>query len=419
VAVTARLVLIAVVAINVVEASGGANPGAMDAPRAAPGTAAQSARAAAMSRLGRLIFNDAALSASGRLACSTCHDPAHAYAPANGLAVQRGGPGLDDQGARAVPSLRYVLNRTPRWNKTFVSDPLEQLVEANEPPSGGFGWDGRFASLHAQAEFPLLAANEMSNDSPLDVAGKLKRAPYADEFERVFGAGVLDEPLKAYSDALEAIERFELDDQSFHPYSSKFDDFLEGKATLTASERRGLALFEDPKGGNCAQCHLDRPGADGSHPLFTDYQFGALGVPRNVELAANRDPHYFDLGLCGPLRADQAKARLYCGLFKTPSLRNVASRGAFFHNGRFHTLREALEFYVARDTDPERWYPMNSAGAPDEFDDMPPELRSNVDRVDPPLDRARGGRPAWSQADIDDVIAFLNTLTDRDVSLVQ
>jgi cytochrome c peroxidase len=101
-------------------------------------------------------------------------------------------------------------------------------------------------------------------------------------------------------------------------------------------------------------------------------------------------------------------------MFKTPTLRNVATRRVFFHNGRFHSLKEALRFYVRRDTDPALWYPAD-ADVVEKFDDMPPELRSNVDVVDEPLTKARGAAPVWSDADIDDVIAFLKTLTDRDV----
>ena len=90
------------------------------------------------------------------------------------------------------------------------------------------------------------------------------------------------------------------------------------------------------------------------------------------------------MGLCGPLRADQAKESKYCGLFKTPTLRNVATRRVFFHNGRFHTLREALRFYVRRDTDPQLWYPVSPSGAVNKFDDLPQSLRSNIDVIDEP-----------------------------------
>ncbi len=251
-----------------------------------------------------------------------------------------------------MPSLRYVLNHTPFWNKKFIENPAERLLEGDDPPTGGFGWDGRFNLLREQSAFPLLAANEMANTSPGEVAARLQRASYAEDFQKLFGAQIFDDPAKAYAQAMVAIERFELEDPSFHPYSSKYDDYLDGKAQLSEQERRGLALFDDPRRGNCATCHLDRKGVDGSHPLFTDYQFEALGVPRNPEILANAAPGYFDMGLCGPLRTDQTGQSKFCGLFKTPTLRNVATRTVFFHNGRFHTLKEALRFYVQRDTDP-------------------------------------------------------------------
>lgn len=379
------------------------------APAAAPRPMSDAAR------LGRSIFMDPSLSASGRLSCAGCHSPDHAYAPANGMAVQLGGPKLDRQGSRAVPSLRYVLNRTPRWSKEFIANVAERIREGQEPPSGGFGWDGRFDTLHEQAGFPLLAANEMANASPGDVVARLRRAAYAGEFRGVFGAGVFDDPARAYAQALFAVERFELEDPSFRPYTSKYDDYLDGKAQLSEAEQRGLALFDDPQRGNCASCHVDRKGVDGSHPLFTDYQFEALGVPRNPEIRANAARGYFDEGLCGPVRADQAAQRQYCGMFKTPTLRNVASRGAFFHNGRFHDLREALRFYVQRDTSPRLWYPPGPDGKAVKFDDLPPALRGNADVIDLPLTRGEGETPVWNEAEIDDVLAFLKTLSDRDV----
>ena len=376
--------------------------------------AASAGSAADIVAIGRQIFFDASLSASGRMSCANCHSPTHAYGPPNGLAVQRGGPKLNLQGARAVPTLRYALNRTPVWSKQFVSNPAEQLLEGDAPPVGGFGWDGRFDSLHEQAEFPLLAPYEMANASRAAVVAKLRRTRYAQDFRRVFGGRIFDHPRRAYAQALLAIERFELEDASFHPYSSRFDDYLDGKLLLSPRELRGLALFEDPQRGNCASCHPDRKGVDGSHPLFTDYQFEALGVPRNPQIQANAARGYFDQGLCGPLRSDQATQHQYCGMFQTPTLRNVATRRVFFHNGRFHTLREALRFYVRRDTDPRLWYPVSRHGGVTKFDDLPPRWRGNVDVIDRPLTLSEGAQPVWSDAQIDDVTAFLQTLSDRD-----
>ncbi|HTE45413.1 MAG TPA: cytochrome c peroxidase [Gemmatimonadaceae bacterium] len=362
--------------------------------------------------LGKRIFFDSSLSASGRMSCGTCHSPSHAYGPPNDLAVQLGGSRLNLQGMRAVPSLRYVLNRTPLWNKVFIANPAERIREGDEPPAGGFGADGRFNSLHDQAAFPLLAANEMANASPAEVVSKLQHGAYASDFQRVFGLRVFADTLQAYARALYAIERFELVDPSFRPYDSKFDSYLDGKIELTTPEMRGLSLFKDPRRGNCASCHIADKGADGSHPLFTDYQFGALGVPRNPEIRANGDRAYVDAGLCGPARRDQADHAEYCGMFKTPTLRNVATRGVFFHNGRFHSLKDALRFYVRRDTDPGHWYPRTANGGVDKFDDLPPSQRGNVDVIRLPFTRHRGDRPVWSDADIDDVVAFLKTLND-------
>ena len=78
-------------------------------------------------------------------------------------------------------------------------------------------------------------------------------------------------------------------------------------------------------------------------------------------------------------------------------------------------MKEALHFYFRRDTDPQLWYPVSSAGAVIKFDDLPPALRANVDVIDEPLTRKEGEAPVWTDAEIDNVIAFLETLNDRDV----
>ncbi|MDT8871543.1 hypothetical protein RAA17_11900 [Komagataeibacter rhaeticus] len=85
-------------------------------------------------------------------------------------------------------------------------------------------------------------------------------------------------------------------------------------------------------------------------------------MPRNDRIGLNRDPAYFDMGLCGPDRTDLAGHPEYCGLFRTPSLRNVATRRVFFHNGVIHSLRQAVAFYVLRDTRPQMWYPTGPDG---------------------------------------------------------
>jgi cytochrome c peroxidase len=99
-------------------------------------------------------------------------------------------------------------------------------------------------------------------------------------------------------------------------------------------------------------------------------------------------------------------------MFRTPTLRNVARRGVFFHNGYFRSLEEVLRFYVQRDTHPEKWYPRKKNGAVDKFNDLPEQYRVNVDTIDVPLNCKLGDAPVWNEKDTADVIAFLNTLTD-------
>ncbi|MEP6506494.1 MAG: cytochrome-c peroxidase, partial [Betaproteobacteria bacterium] len=90
----------------------------------------------------------------------------------------------------------------------------------------------------------------------------------------------------------------------------------------------------------------------------------------------------------------------------------VALRHSFFHNGRFHTLKDALTFYVQRDTNPEKFYPLKADGTVDKFDDLPPQYRKNVNQEEVPYNRHQGDQPALSDAEVDDVVAFLGTLSD-------
>jgi cytochrome c peroxidase len=252
----------------------------------------------------------------------------------------------------------------------------------------------------------------MGNPDLEAVAARISRAPYGDQFVRLFGAEATDSPQKIAQIALIAVAHFEVEDASFNRYNSKFDYWLEGKARFTPAEMRGYLAFNDPKRGNCGGCHVDAPRGDWLPPLLTDNQYEALAVPRNPELEVNRKADYFDLGICGPTRSDQQAQTQYCGMFRTPSLRNVAQRSVFFHNGRYHSLREVMEFYNFRDTQPERIYPRRADGSIDVFDDVPPQYRANVDVKDAPFDRKRGDAPPMSDGDMEDIIAFMKTLSD-------
>jgi cytochrome c peroxidase len=253
----------------------------------------------------------------------------------------------------------------------------------------------------------------MANDGIAQVVASAAKAPYASQLRAVFGRALFDRDheREAFDAIVTALATYQQREREFYPYSSKYDASLAGRVTLTPQEQRGLALFEDPAKGNCARCHISRRGKNGTAPQFTDYGFTALGVPRNQQIAANADPNYYDLGLCGPVRTDLMGKAEYCGRFITPTLRNVATRQTFFHNGAFHSLREVIEFYAQRDTAPEKWYPRGADGEVRMFDDLPARYHDNVDR-EPPFGRRPGEPPALTDQEIDDVIAFLQTLND-------
>jgi len=359
-----------------------------------------------LTALGKRLFFDPSLSASGRQACATCHDPAHGLGPPNDRAVQLGGKDLTAPGIRAVPTLKY-LQSVPQFSEHYYEGDEEGDASVDNGPTGGLTWDGRVDRGRDQARLPLMSPYEMANGGPDDVVAAVRRSPLGAAFGRAWRV-IGGDPFALITKALEAYEESA---QDFYPYSSKYDAWLNGKATLSPAEARGLALFEAPEKGNCAHCHKSRPDLDGSPPLFTDFGFVALGVPRNPDIPANRDKDYYDLGLCGPVRTDLADHPDYCGMFKAPTLRNVALRTTFFHNGVFHSLKQVMEFYAQRDTDPGKWYPKRPDGTVRKFDDLPARYRDNVD-VEPPLDRQEGDKPALDDGEIADIIAFLGTLTD-------
>jgi cytochrome c peroxidase len=366
---------------------------------------------AAVTELGRALFFDPALSASGRTSCASCHDPRFAWGPPNDASVQFAGADGRSPGLRAAPSLRY-LQTLPPFSEHHYDNEGDDSIDTG--PTGGHTWDGRAGSAHEQARLPLLSPAEMANSSPVAVVARLRRSDQAARFRAVFGAAVIDDDTRAFDALLMALEVFQQSPRDFYPYSSRYDEFLRGRAVLSERERRGLALFNDPAKGNCAACHLSEPMPDGAFPLFTDFGLIALGVPRHRGLAANADARFHDLGLCGPLRTDLRDRAEYCGLFRTPTLRNIALRRSFFHNGVFHTLGEVLRFYARRDTHPQEFYPRDASGAAQKYDDLPAAYHANVN-VEPPFDRQPGDAPALSDAEIDDVIAFLRTLTDADL----
>ena len=362
----------------------------------APLPKAAYARADAIAALGRELFFDPSLSASGKMSCASCHDPAHGFSAPDAEPVRMGGPLLDRPGTRAVPGLTYGAFTPP-----FTEHSRESADDGDESidqgPAGGLNWDGRADRANDQVKGPLLSASEMANASVGAVVTAVAQGPHAGTLRGLYGADIFGIPDRAFAAIAQALSYFLQTPSVFSPFSSKYDAYLRGVATLTDAEARGLAIFNDPGRGGCAACHRSGVSASGSPPLFTDFGYVALGLPRNRAIPANADPGYFDLGLCERFPG----RREYCGMFKAPGLRNAALKLSFYHNGAVHTLRDAVAFYAERDSQPARWYPAGK------FDDLPPDMAENVS-VEPPF----GPQAVLSGADVDDLVAFLNTLTD-------
>ena len=435
-------------------ACGGSGTGSAPAPATALSAKAQA---------GEALFFDVSLSASAAQSCGTCHVPARAFAAEpstdRGLPVPLGGKDLDLPGFRNAPSLVYAA-LTPK----FFFD--------NGTPTGGFFRDGRASSLEVQAQQPFVGEFEMANADAAQVRSRLlASAPTLQLFRAAFGDAPLADPDATLAAMGEAIAAFEKEAPQFAPFSSKYDAWLAGKAALSESELNGLALFNNPGKGNCTACHPSQRQKYSEHALFTDFTYDNLGVPRNWNIAANL-PHpvspvsgaalhympaqtnlppdaqyrYYDLGLCGPFGPaandpnprDVLSARTsLCGLFKVPTLRNVALTAPYFHNGALATLHEVLQFYVTRDINnntgnnptPVPAGPggnpyfaagtpyLNASGAPDldQYNDLPVAFDGNVNVGEIPYTPPRfagGQAPTLSASEIDEVVAFLCTLTD-------
>lgn len=424
-----------------------------------PAPPALSAKALA----GKALFFDASLSASGQQSCGTCHVPSRAFTADpvtdHGLPVPLGGRNMDLPGFRNAPSLVYAF-LTPAFF-------LDQGT-----PTGGFFRDGRASSLAVQAQQPFITEFEMANQDAAEVVSRLQAsAASLQAFVTAFGAAVLGDPPAALAAMGEAIAAYETEDPGFAPFSSKYDAWLAGQAQLTSAELSGLALFNNPGKGNCTACHPSQRQGYSDHALFTDFTYDNIGVPRNWNIAANLpDPvspisgaqlhyvprqtnvpagseyAYYDMGLCGPFappasdpnpRRSFATTTTLCGVFKVPTLRNVALTAPYFHDGEFASLHKVLQWYVTRDINNNTgnnptpvpagpggnpYFPVgtpyvNADGTPGfyQYNDLPVDYDANVNIGEVPYTPptfAGGQAPTLTAAEIDEVVAFLCTLTD-------
>jgi cytochrome c peroxidase len=288
--------------------------------------------------LGRIVFFDPALSASGDVSCASCHQPERAYADGR---VRASGTS-HRQGTRNTPSLLDV----GRQRSLF--------------------WDGRRTRLEDQALDPLLNEVEHGLRDEAQLLAKLRAdARYAVALPAAFGVPVGHATAHHVAQALAAFER------TLVSGPSPFDRFLAGeRGAMPEAARRGWVVFDQQAG--CTRCHVVVSG-DGQPPLFTDHGFHSLAVglgrvmrtlpqltARLVALRRDGRPPgrevLLDRELAELGRFAVTLEPRDLGAFKTPGLRNVALTAPYMHDGSVATLGEAIDLEVysrgARDARP-------------------------------------------------------------------
>jgi len=374
-------------------------------------------------RLGKKLFEDRNLSEPRGVSCASCHEAEKAFQGNNAspIAALAQGSRVGRFGRRNVPTLAYS-SFSPVFD--FVQEEAEEDAgdtaegEVEWIPLGGQFFDGRAADLIAQAEDPFLDPQEMNNPTRAHVVEKVEAAPYAALMREIYGENAFADKDLAFLNISKAIAAFQTS-RAFAPFSSKFDRVLRGEAQFTAAEAKGFELFKDVEKGNCLACHVgDVESSDPRDWIFTDFTYDNLGIPRNRAIPENASEDYYDLGLCKQKDIekripDTVDLASLCGAFKVPTLRNIARTAPYMHNGHFASLRDVVRFYVLRDTNPELWYPKNPDGSVQKLDDLPARYHANVNVEEAPYDRKTGEKPRLDDAEVDALLAFLETLTDE------
>src|SRR5450759_2702214 len=247
--------------------------------------------------LGRRLYYDPQLSVDGTISCASCHAPQFAFADEHPVSFGVG----KKTGTRHAPT-----------DINSAYNPLQF-------------WDGRAPSLEEQAKGPMANPVEMAHS--LDgVVKRLQADPkYVALFRKAWGKHPINIDLVAKS-----IASFE---RTVIAGDSPFDRFYYGhdRKALSAAAQRGLKIFTDPKKADCEVCHT----MGETSALFTDNKFHNLGIGADTRGNLN------DAGRFSETKKDEDM-----GCFKTPTLRNLAHRAPFMHDGSFPTVKDALAHYI-------------------------------------------------------------------------
>jgi cytochrome c peroxidase len=311
--------------------------------------------------LGRFLFYDRRLSGNGTQACASCHHQDKAFT--DGRALAKGSTGeMHPRNSQGLANVVY--NTTLTW--------------AN--PS--------LLSLEAQMQVPLFSEAPIElglNDSNVnEVLDRVKTdARYTDMFNAAFPGA--DQPV-TWGNITRAIATFQ---RTLISGNSRYDQFLQNKAQLTAAEQRGLALFNSEK-AECFHCHSGFNFNDQvvhSSTQVTDTPFHNTGL-YNIGGTGN-----FPAGNQGLFEITERLADR--GKFRAQSLRNVEVTAPYMHDGSMATLEEVLDFYAAGGR--------NITSGPHAGDGrLNPNKSDLISRID------------LTEQDKADLVAFLKTLTDHD-----
>lgn len=309
-------------------------------------------------QLGKNLFFDSNLSTPPGQSCAACHAPETGFT---------GPTSAINAGIAVYPGAIHNRfgNRKPPTAAYGGDSPLLNYDEAEGVWIGGMFWDGRATGwtlgdpLAEQAQGPFLNNLEQNMPHAKQVIRRVAKSNYAGLFEEVWGPGSLDDKKDVagtYERIARSIAAYERSSE-VNPYTSKYDYYLKGEATLTDEENRGLKLFEGDK-AKCSACHVP--------PFFTDFTYDNLGIPKNPQnpfysapKSVNRDgKNWIDPGLGGFLQSFLSNYESELGKHKVPTLRNVDLRPtpgfvkAYGHNGYFKSLEGIVSFYNTRDAKP-------------------------------------------------------------------
>ena len=372
-------------------------------------------------QLGELLFQDKNLSLNKNQACASCHSlqPADTKSFPSRLVPGFVDPQNVKEGtavsAGSLPNAKGSLNAPSVGYAAF--SPLFHLDKEQGLYVGGQFWNGRAKDLSEQAQKPLLNPLEMAMPSEWAVVDRIKEhKKYHMLFREIYGINLDAIPdsrtqdtsetrayvKKVFNLAAKAIGEYEKT-AVFNKFTSKFDYVLAGKTALTSIEEKGLQLFNGK--GNCAACHTSETTRNGKGeillPLFTDFTYDNIGLPRNVKIPNNPGPN---TGLGG--RSDIAGADPEgneMGKHKVMTLRNIALTPPYGHNGVLETLEQVVHFYNTRDilgsALDNKDSKFGKTGWPE------PEVAQNVNHDEL-------GNLGLSSEEEKAIVAFLKTLTD-------